>query len=205
MKHKAIYIFLFCVTISFTVLCCIQYVKQKDLRLINEELRKEVTKNNFLHALIEGESYGTKSVGKILPNDIKLISQTGDTVMLKDIICDTNLIFNFSGSQCKLCAEEQIKMMKNELKVLMNYVFVFSDYVSSREMKVFKQTYNLESPVYTLTNPIGLPVDSIGRPYFFSIEKTDNKMYVKNVFVPLKELPALSKNFLGSFNDRYTY
>lgn len=186
MKHKAIYIFLFCVTISFTVLCCIQYVKQKDLRLINEELRKEVTKNNFLHALIEGESYGTKSVGKILPNDIKLISQTGDTVMLKDIICDTNLIFNFSGSQCKLCAEEQIKMMKNELKV-------------------FKQTYNLESPVYTLTNPIGLPVDSIGRPYFFSIEKTDNKMYVKNVFVPLKELPALSKNFLGSFNDRYTY
>lgn len=106
--------------------------------------------------------------------------------MLKDIICDTNLIFNFSGSQCKLCAEEQIKMMKNELKV-------------------FKQTYNLESPVYTLTNPIGLPVDSIGRPYFFSIEKTDNKMYVKNVFVPLKELPALSKNFLGSFNDRYTY
>lgn len=30
-------------------------------------------------------------------------------------------------------------------------------------------------------------------------------MYVKNVFVPLKELPALSKNFLGSFNDRYTY
>lgn len=31
------------------------------------------------------------------------------------------------------------------------------------------------------------------------------KMYVKNVFVPLKELPALSKNFLGSFNDRYTY
>lgn len=53
MKHKAIYIFLFCVTISFTVLCCIQYVKQKDLRLINEELRKEVTKNNFLHALLK--------------------------------------------------------------------------------------------------------------------------------------------------------
>lgn len=96
-------------TISFTVLCCIQYVKQKDLRLINEGLRKEVTKNNFLHALIEGESYGTRSVGKILPNDIKLISQTGDTVMLKDIICDTNLYLIFPVHNVNYVLKNKLK------------------------------------------------------------------------------------------------
>lgn len=200
MTNKVFYSLLTLLLMGSVVLFYSLYSRQRELEEINEALidissRPVNSKKTTTLRMSEIESEGV-----VISPLIKLIDEKGDTVLLKDVIQDNNLVYKYSQTQCEACTDQQMMLIKQNLDLTYYKLILLTDYHSIRDIKVFKAAKKIDCPIYLIRESLPLNCENLGMPYYFSVNKND--FSVKNVFIPEKEHPEISVSFFNSLKAK---
>ncbi len=144
------------------------------------------------------------SIGTFFPDTIKVESESKNVISLKDILKNNNktLIYRYSATQCKMCIDSQLEILSSLFTSNNKYniILLASNYLNIRDLIILKKRHSLHFPIYLLCNDhLPIDVDSLGVPYFFLLDKD---MEPQNVFVPQKEMPSFSVEYLTSIKEQ---
>lgn len=158
----------------------------KDYELLNNKMLFEIRK---YHDIILQYS---KSANKIVDEDSKLITQSGDEVFLKEIInSKPKIFFKYFKGSCYSCIEKEFYNIRkvfseNELEK----IIVLTDENLRYKIDVFINENQLKNDIYSINpNNCKLPFDSIKKPYIFTLDDT---YLPQNLFIPIESNDSLS-------------
>ena len=132
-------------------------------------------------------------------NDGKLFLKN-TKVKIRDLLINSSiLILRFSIFNCSACIHfaldkllQGFKDFKSNKRILLIY--------DDENMRVYESTFGKISYVSTNRNVLGLPIESTNTPSLFIL---DNDLKNKQFFVPEKEMPELTDEYLSIIKRRY--
>jgi hypothetical protein len=136
------------------------------------------------------------------PN-LLLKSESGDMIKLGNLINKENMLVVYhSQLNCDACVEFQINMVKEYLDKIGKYNILFiTAYSNLRNLLLFNKIYSMGCPIYAIEdNTLQIPIEEENEPFFFEIDKN---MRTNQVFIPRREIPDLTKKYLGMMSKRY--
>lgn len=129
---------------------------------------------------------------------ILLRTESGDTIALKQLVKDSaKLIFKYSEITCNSCVDNEVNNLvnfarNNDSKT----IIVIGEYSNIRELNIFKRINKIDLPVYNLISSESFTkVNLNGLPLLFVLSPD---LVISNVYIPLKELPKLSRPYYSS-------
>ncbi|RKO72586.1 hypothetical protein D7322_07270 [Sphingobacterium puteale] len=73
---------------------------------------------------------------------------------------------------------------------------MLASYQDTRSLRIFLDEYKINENIYVIDEgALNIPIETYHFPYFFTL---DNKFELNNVFLPSKEIPELSSEYLKS-------
>ena len=144
-----------------------------------------------------------RTEGLKFSSDIPVQNSRLKTLTLQEVIGKTPKIF-FRDSELKrsVCVDGQIKLIKPLVKELgRENIILLSTYRNHRSGIIFKRINNLDVEIYNLGDQnLGLPPEHSNAPFVFI---TDSTLTARLVFVPAKEIPALSEEYYKVLRIRF--
>lgn len=112
---------------------------------------------------------------------------------------ECKLVVKFSQYHCKSCIEH----LMNELKIIPEVkVLIIGAFENKRTYLTFVRSLNIEFPIYFLNvkeDYMDILVDE-NLPY---IGLLDNDMFIRDLFIPIKEIPNCTQRYLNVIIDKY--
>lgn len=120
----------------------------------------------------------------VLNKDIKdqlLVNLEGDTLKLSEIIMHKNLIFRYSILNCQSCIDSVFYQMKEfDDKIGRDNILIFTYFREVRHFIVSARLNQIKYGIFQVPkNQLLIKEDSLGKPFFFTIDKD---LTVKDVF-----------------------
>jgi hypothetical protein len=134
-------------------------------------------------------------------NNVDLLNINGTKTCFKDVVSNSpKLVLYFSEKGCVTCIDNTIKLIKNYAsKISKSNLIVIASFENVREFKLF--TYEIEYDTFLLRGQnLGLDIENFQIPFIFYV---DNNMFVRNLFIPSKEIHEISINYLDIMVDRF--
>lgn len=180
------------------------YEIKEDNKFINTLSNSITTLSTHLHELDllkEARIYEFNINGREASLKCELLDSHGKTYRLRDILNGNKLILRYTDLNCHTCIEEQIKNLEtyiDSIRIKNIAVIVSSDnpiYLNS-----FKKINKIKFPIYNISKEQNKYFEDIGLPYFFILTL---KGKMTNTFVPYKEMPEFTNNYLHSIYNQY--
>lgn len=194
-----IYAFMGIGLIYFAVRCYQLNSMQKQLLRVIDEYSFQLqalgsSDNNRMHEFTQN--------GKQIDSQLLVYTADNDSTELSAILSPTTLILRYSETDCDMCVKEQIQTLQTcrDSLQLCNIVFLAS-YENAVYMRRYLKSYSIDYKVYNLSDKLEKQIPDIGAPYYFVLDKRD--MRVNDMFVPAKERPDLTINYLRSVKGKY--
>ena len=121
---------------------------------------------------------------------VRLISLSGDTIMMGDIVDDSklNIICRIGEYDCQACVIYAVEKIKQFVQQKSNIsVALLLDNAE------YSAVVEGELPIYVVDN-MEIPIDAICKPYYFILE---SDLRIQKLFVPLRESPSVVDRWLN--------
>lgn len=188
---------------KFFFLIVISLILFNAFLLFNNNSKKEET-NVYLNSLksvyedkfiVEKQNENLK-----LDKNLKLLTVDGDSVLVKDIFNNNKIVLKYSLLNCGACIDAEYQVLRELSKNFDNELCIIAYYDRVRDLigdyKKLKEIGLDEVTIYLIPDDkLGVPLDKQNIPYYFLI---DNDLTMTNLFIPMKESPKLSINYLKS-------
>ena len=185
--------------IYFAIRCYQLDSMQKQLLKIVDEYSFQLqalgsSDNNRMHEFTQN--------GKRIDADALVYTADNDSTELSAVLSPITLILRYSETDCDMCVKEQIRTLQTcrDSLQLFNIVFLAS-YENAIYMRRYLKSYSIDYKVFNLSNELMKQMPDIGAPYYFVLDKKE--MRINNMFVPAKERPELTINYLKSVKNKY--
>lgn len=177
--------------ISIISLSILLYNKSRVLNLIMDDCNKY----SNLFSKVNDRFYEINSMGCIL-EEFVLHNEYNEHVNILDALDnDEKLVFRFSTLQCDSCFESQLEILGDILKDGDDLIMIVNNDANIREINLINKRFSINVPVYKLRDDnLPLPIDSIGKPYYFKISED---LTPSDYFIPDKAFPELSLMYLS--------
>jgi hypothetical protein len=138
-------------------------LKLKDDNKILEN--KLLVRQNHISTMLESE-------GLYLDGNLSLISETFDTLLLKDIVKTKQiLIFRYTELNCDECVNSLINSIQESINMLkIDQIAFFAYYQEDRNLGTFKRLNQLQNKIYKIEN-LGINIENLNSPYFFLLNQ----------------------------------
>lgn len=114
---------------------------------------------------------------------------------------DRKLVFRYSFIHCNACVDTIMKLVnKFANEVGADKVVIIAQYANKRDYKNFVRINQIKTSIYHLQDSL-CKADELSIPYLFVLE--DN-MTVSNFFMPRKEYPKITEQYLQSIKNILT-
>ena len=108
------------------------------------------------------------------------------------------LVFRYKEIGCRPCIEMQLSLLKDfSQEIGAENILVVSSYKSRYDMLSFKKINNFDFSIINIDSLVN-EIENIS--YYFVIDST---MIAKSVFVPLKEIPDLTRDYFKLIRGKY--
>ena len=147
----------------------------------------------------------TKSMlynGLVLDSATSLLDNKDSLYTLGNLIdAKRKLVFRYSFIHCNVCVDTLMKFVnKFADEVGKDNVVIFAQYANKRDYKNFVRINQVKTSIYHLQDSL-CKADELSIPYLFILE--DN-MTVSNFFMPRKEYPKITEQYLQSIKNILT-
>jgi hypothetical protein len=127
-----------------------------------------------------------------LSKNLKLINIDGDTLLAKDLSFKNKIVLRYSILNCGDCVDEEFNILEKNKSLFSNNLIIIAYRKKLQKMGIDNVNLYL-----LLDNDIGIPLEKENIPYYFYLA---NDLSMTNFFIPLREYPHLSNNYL-----KYTF
>jgi hypothetical protein len=139
-----------------------------------------------------------------LPTDYVLRTENGKPITIDSAFSKPTLVFRFSELQCENCIMTELAIIKS--LGCNNHIVGLGSYNNPRQLSIARQKYQIDFPLLFMQlseTDIILPtsLESIGVPYYFVMSKQG---LTKQVFIPNKQFPEISKKYLQVITEKLT-
>ena len=157
------------------------------------------------------DDYGVKSMlsydymkslqynGIMLDSSTTLLDRNDTIYTLSDFMNEERkLVFRYSFIHCNACVDTLMKLVnKFSDEVGDDKVVILAQYANIRDYKNFVRINNIKHSIYQLQDSL-CKADELSIPYLFVLE--DN-MTISNFFLPRKEYPKITEQYLESIKN----
>ena len=136
-------------------------------------------------------------------SDFRLTDLDGNEMMFSSLMGENKKIcFKFSPKNCSSCVDFGMAYLKSILNVVpLDRVVVLITDNSRRELKTLMKTYEITLPVYSVTDDAFDGFwENENVPFFFV---TDRQLRMEELFIPLKEIPEHSEDYIKIICMKY--
>ncbi len=163
-----------------------------DINILSKDIKKELL---TLEQNIIDENLNENLK---LREDIKFINIHGNVVLAQDIFKKHALVLRYSESNCSDCIKAELNAVLKNKELFVNDIYIIAHYRNKRDLYVFYrdiQNKGLKNiKMYLLPDKdLNIPADKLNMPYYFCIDST---LLITNFFIPQKDKPKLSENYL---------
>jgi hypothetical protein len=159
------------------------------------ELRLLETQTKVLSQRVQLFS-DVSQISSILYNS-NLITLNGKAVKFSEVFPNRVVVLRISASHCEQCVVAQLPFFKKLLKTLgKDKAIILGSFPSLRLMKMYIAANDLPEEIF-LTPPdafSSLSIETLSAPYYFTV----NEGKLTNVFIPEKQLPQLTENYINN-------
>ena len=166
------------------------------LLMLEEEGKRVMPLEINLRANMENNARRIQDIsGKNQKGELKCLHDFFDSGMDKILVC------RFSELDCESCIDYAIMNAKKYgNRIGVENILYLGSYRNNRIFNRQKEMYGMDS-CRTLNVPIlGLPIEDLGRPYYFVL---DRSLSVSNVFIPNKATHGMLDSYFNMLYDRY--
>jgi len=177
-------------------------MKNEQADVIQEQFEKDkFLENQF--AVLSGNTGLQYESENFLLADCEVKQSTGETTVWKSVIGDKpKLIFRYTESHCNSCVEHSLNM----LAVYKEYIedeniLILATGKNLARLRIYLEKYKLDNiqVLYTLEQT-NIPIERYDFPYFYIL---NSDMKTQLVFLPIKEIPDLTKRYLDIIHLRF--
>lgn len=190
-------IVIFCLAISVAAtIRSISFRKEvheiaQQLDIKSHDLSNEQMTNALLCKSIE-QIYAYN--GRMVNNE-PLINSEGDTTLLYTLLNKSPmLILRFSEISCNVCIDSQIDLVKKFVSMTDQSKFaLIVTYENAEHMNRFKRLNDIDYEIFNFSGSLTGSQES-EFPFYFIL---DQGYFIKDTFIPIKELPGLTENYFN--------
>ena len=169
--------------------------RQYDLLLMQDSVKN----NNFEDHILQI----SLNTNKPINDQIELISETGETELLKNLIDIKPVVFFiYFKESCHSCVEKEFLNMKEVFEEEeLQKIIILTTETEEFKIKLFKNLNQLSNPIYLMNKKYpGLLADKLRMPYIFVL---NNSTYPENLFIPIKTMDSLSVKYYKMIRKLY--
>ncbi|MFA9189560.1 hypothetical protein [Flavobacterium magnesitis] len=133
-----------------------------------------------------------------LAENLRLINIDGDTLLAKDVSFKNKIVLRYSILNCSDCVDEEFNILEKNKSLFSDNLIIMTYHENLRSFimdwkKLQKMGINNVNLYLLVDNNIGIPLEKENIPYYFYL---GNDLSMTNFFIPLREYPHLSNNYL---------
>lgn len=137
--------------------------------------------------------------------DIILLNNNQKKVKLSSLVGGKEkLVFKFSPSNCSTCIQSGFAALRKIAKNISNdQIIIITDKTNRREIRALANSMNLDYPIYLADDKdFNNILQKENIPFTFIIDKD---LRMKDLFIPMKELPDYSDMYYRIIWKKYFY
>lgn len=137
--------------------------------------------------------------------DIILLNNNQKKVKLSSLVGEKEkLVFKFSPSNCSTCIQSGFAALRKIAKNISNdQIIIITDKTNRREIRALANSMNLDYPIYLADDKdFNNILQKENIPFTFIIDKD---LRMKDLFIPMKELPDYSDMYYRIIWKKYFY
>jgi len=186
------------ILIAFNITLLINSLKYKKLLFQYKKDIASVIEANEINKqiLINRELNTLRNIGMQINIKLKVEDEEGNKISIAELLNNNpKVIFRYSELNCRLCIEEEIKILLKYINDIgFDNILFFSTYNSTRDLFLFKRINQLQDfKIYNLKEEkLNIPIDSLNIPYVFLIDSSGNIVMLN---IPEKTKPEFSEQF----------
>lgn len=172
-----------------------------DINESSESIEVRLLKKISRHRAMEYQAEGFQ-----LPVNSTAVDLDGTRFNLIDLVQDNKIVLRISQRNCNECNQAAIEILKELLtydKALKDKIIIlYSTYDQQYDSYLLKNYDYLEDlSLYRVREEFGdTRIDDEYLPYLFFL---DGNLSMRNVHVPVKELPLIAKSYLSFLFERF--
>lgn len=131
----------------------------------------------------------------------------GDSLSLDQLVASKHLILRYSFLSCFACLEKEFEIVFSEINnipnIRNNIIILVSNASFANILEIKKQMVQVSAdiPIYSInTKNFTVPLERSIIPYYFTL---DSNLTLQNVFIPMKEFPSWTKDYLQNLDERF--
>lgn len=189
-KNSILITLLFALSIGLIVMIRNNYQINSELKECNLKLlEKNIALGSAVWAITQCHKYTNERI-----KDLDLIVNKQKLPFSLEFNDEYKLFYKFSLSDCSSCIEFELKNIKGKMKS----VNLLIETQSLRDFKAFVAINHIDTAkVFQIEKPI---LEEAELPFYFV---TNRKLYIKEIFFPMSELPDLAVEFYQIVQDKY--
>lgn len=189
MKKHIVWIALMAINIALGV-----YIYRQKI-IISQFYNDYDVKSTLSYDYIKSMQYN----GLEIDSTITLLDISDSSYTVNDISkMDRRLVFRYSFIHCNACVDTIMKLVNKFSKEIgTDKIVIFAQYSNKRDYKNFVRINQVKNPIYHLQDTL-CKADELSIPYLFVLE---NNMTVSNFFMPHKEYPKITEQYLQSIKN----
>ena len=195
---KRILTILVIILIAFNITLLFNLLRIKKVSYsCKQELASVIETNDIIEQiLINRELITIRNIGLQINIKQKVTDENGNKISITELLNNSpKIIFRYSGLNCQLCIEEEIKILRKYINDIgFDNILFFSTYNSTRDLFLFKRINQLQDfEIFNLKEEkLNIPIDSLNIPYVFLIDSFGNAVMLH---IPEKTKPEFSEQF----------
>lgn len=161
---------------------------------------------NLLYDVSELTKYDSlqfKSDDYPLNGDMELKDLDGKYTKLRTLLqTGPKLVFRYSEINCNVCYQKVLDELSTLIKRIgPKNILIITSYSNQRELYNFMRINDITENVFNIgTEDLGLPVETYDVPFLFM---TDASLRTRDLFIPYKRNPEMTRQYFLSVKDRY--
>lgn len=177
------------------------FIKKKENKFLKNQIAECNEKQlETEHLFIQ--SVGTK--GMRLNSELPIISVTGDTSVISEIIDNRKIVFIFNKINCNVCVSREVHLLNKYLEEFgKKNVIVFAEGDYLRYLISFQKVNNLEIPIFFIKAELQkLIIGDLNKPFYCTI---DTNLNVSNIFIPNEKNPEATIKYFKVIKNLIAY
>lgn len=177
------------------------FLNNKKLNYINLALNR---KNKEISTFQSNFKWEKVNNNLILDEDLGFFDVSGNKILAKNFLKKNMIVLRFSESNCEDCINSEIDVLLKNKELKENIILIIS-LQKKRDLFVYHRKYKEKGlkniKMYLLAdNGLNIPAEKLNMPYYFCV---NSSLTMTNFFIPQKDKPKLSENYLETTSKNY--
>ncbi|WP_221659773.1 hypothetical protein [Bacteroides salyersiae] len=139
--------------------------------------------------------------GRLLRKDMRICDETGNKLVLKDLVDGKKLVMRYSELNCNVCVDSLLACLKERFDTIgWDKLLILATYHNKSNYYIFKRINKLKN-VYQIDS-IGCSLEEYNIPFLFLL---DEDYSVKYPFIPHKEIMRETESYLDFIVDKLNF